>query len=66
MTLHVRVDRDICQGNGVCVQRAPEVFDLGDDEIAEVKAESLPDSRYNEVSHAAASCPTQAIEVEKT
>jgi ferredoxin len=60
------VDQDICQGNGVCAYRSPDVFKLGDDEIAEVTDETVADDRYSEMTRTAASCPTQAITVEKS
>ena len=29
MGLRVEVDRDLCQGHGVCESEAPEVFEVG-------------------------------------
>jgi ferredoxin len=33
-TLAVRVDPRLCEGHALCLQLAPEVFHLGEDEIA--------------------------------
>jgi ferredoxin len=32
--LKVRIDRTLCVGFGDCVEAAPEVFDLDDDDVA--------------------------------
>lgn len=64
MAQTVHVDPDLCQGNGVCVIRAEKVFDLGDDEIAVVLVDEVPEDQEAGVRSAAASCPTQAIAVD--
>ena len=35
--LEVRVDQDLCTGDGLCVQYAPEVFEFDVDGLAYVK-----------------------------
>ncbi|GJO38524.1 hypothetical protein NJB1604_05770 [Mycobacterium marinum] len=40
--MRVVVDRDRCEGNAFCVNIAPEVFILDDDEYAVVIAEPVP------------------------
>lgn len=37
MQLRVRVDQDLCTGDGLCVQYAPEVFEFDIDGLAYVK-----------------------------
>jgi ferredoxin len=37
--LRVRVDQDLCTGDGLCVQYAPEVFEFDIDGLAYVKGE---------------------------
>ncbi len=37
--LDVRVDQDLCTGDGLCVQYAPEVFEFDVDGLAYVKGE---------------------------
>lgn len=37
--LRVRVDQDLCTGNGLCVQYAPEVFEFDVDGLAYVKGD---------------------------
>ena len=59
--LRVSVDQEICQGNGVCERRAPEVFSLGDDDRASVLEAGPTMDHLDDVRAAARSCPTQAI-----
>ena len=37
MSLRVRVDQDLCTGDGLCVQYAPDVFEFDVDGLAYVK-----------------------------
>lgn len=59
--MKIQLDLDVCEGNGVCVRRAPGIFELGDDGLA-VLLEPRPSAeRRDEVQAAASLCPTQAI-----
>lgn len=55
----VTVDESLCTGCGLCSSTCPEVFEVGDDNMARVKSAS-GDCDLNEV---AASCPVEAIKV---
>ena len=54
---------DSCIACERCVDICPDVFQMGDD-IAEVKAEVVPDGLEDAVTEAAEECPVDAIEVE--
>ena len=61
----VRVDLDLCQGHGVCLNEAPRVFDLDRNEM-KVRLEN-PDPGPEEraaVEAAVKHCPTRAIRIE--
>jgi ferredoxin len=58
--LQVHVDTHLCEGHGLCLQLAPEVFDLDDDEIASC-AEHPEPQYFDVVRAAAAACPRQAV-----
>ncbi len=61
MTAHlrVRVDPGLCEAHGLCIEIAPEVFDL-DYDIA--TCDETPDeSSQHGVESAVAACPRQAI-----
>ena len=59
--MHVEVDRDLCESNAVCVGIAPDVFDLGDDDLAVVKVGEIPTNQQDEVREAVAMCPKIAL-----
>ena len=73
--LHVWVDQDLCTGDGLCVQYAPEVFEFDVDGLAYVKSADgelrlAPGSRVDVPSHlrlevidAAKECPGDCIHV---
>jgi ferredoxin len=61
--MRVTVDQDLCEGNGLCVKAAPEVFELGDDDKAQVLIERPGEELRARVETAARRCPRQAIRV---
>lgn len=58
----VHVDEDLCIGCGLCADTCPDVFELGDDGKAKVKAEGACRCCAKD---AADTCPTEAIAVEE-
>ena len=73
--LQVWVDQDLCTGDGLCVQYAPEVFEFDIDGLAYVKDSGgellqspgartgVPDRLRLEVIDAAKECPGECIHV---
>ncbi|HUS61560.1 MAG TPA: ferredoxin [Acidimicrobiales bacterium] len=57
------VDRDLCQGHGVCESEAPAVFAVSKDGVLTVLQESPPDTDRNAVEQAATFCPTHALSI---
>ena len=58
--VRVDVDMDLCQSHGECCFAAPEVFELGDDDVLRWAGE--PDEALrSKVEQAVAGCPVQAI-----
>src|SRR6478609_9914021 len=74
-SLHVWVDQDLCTGDGLCVQYAPEVFEFDVDGLAYVKdtdgelmtaagsRTDVPEHLRLEVIDAAKECPGDCIHV---
>ncbi|OBH38601.1 ferredoxin [Mycobacterium intracellulare] len=60
--MRVRVDPRLCEAHALCVEIAPEVFDLGDD-VATCDEEAAEALRHS-VEAAVAACPRQAISVD--
>ncbi|MFH1790858.1 MAG: ferredoxin [Candidatus Omnitrophota bacterium] len=56
----VTVDDSLCTGCGLCASVCPEVFEVGDDNLAHVKAD---DCKSCDLSEVASQCPVEAIKV---
>jgi ferredoxin len=59
--MRVTVDHNLCEGNGRCVEVAPSIFELRDDDRSYVLIEKPPQSLRNKVELAVRLCPRQAI-----
>ena len=62
--MRVKVDPDLCTGAAICESICPEVFEVGEDNIANVIEPEPDESLWSQVKEAAVQCPTQAIFVE--
>ena len=63
MTWGIRVDRDLCQGHGVCESEAPSVFSVSKDGVLTVLDERPPDAERKAVEAAVKYCPTHALTI---
>jgi ferredoxin len=63
--MKVIVNPDLCEGNARCVEAAPEVFELGDDDQAHVLIERPDEALRAKVERAVRLCPRQAIRIEE-
>jgi len=62
--MKVRIDFDLCQGHGVCMNEAPEVFQVGKDGQVTLLLEEPPEVLRAKVANALRYCPTGAISLE--
>ena len=62
MRVHVEIER--CQGHGVCVGTAPELFDFQDDGKAVAATRELAPTDLDGARAAEAGCPELAIVIE--
>ena len=63
--MKVVVDLSICSLHGLCVETAPEVFEIGDDGALHVLNETPPEGLRGKVNRAVRECPTGAISIEE-
>ncbi|MFJ4847936.1 MULTISPECIES: ferredoxin [unclassified Streptomyces] len=75
--LEVWIDQDLCTGDGICVQYAPEVFELDIDGLAYVKGDDgelreapgasvpVPLPLLTDVVDSARECPGECIHVRR-
>ncbi|CAN5556366.1 ferredoxin [soil metagenome] len=59
--MRVVVDFDLCESNAVCMEIAPEVFEVRDDDFLYILDETPPESLRARVQEAVDRCPKQAI-----
>jgi len=63
--MKVVVDLNACDLHGLCVEAAPEVFEIGDDGALHVLIETPDQSLRANVDKAVRECPTGAISIEE-
>jgi ferredoxin len=61
--MKVTVDPELCEANGLCVAEAPDVFDLGDDEVVSIVLPEPPPELESAVADAVTACPKQALRI---
>jgi sterol 14-demethylase len=60
--LRVRVDLDLCQGHGVCVNECPELFALDEEKLSvKLLHEDVPEELRAKAEAAVRFCPTRAL-----
>ena len=59
------VDQGTCIGCGLCPQICPDVFEMGDDNLAKVRVDPVPVGVGDACREAAQSCPTSAILIQE-
>ncbi len=67
MSWCIKVDKDLCQGHGMCHMEAPELFALTDGDgpyqLVQVLDERPPDALRAKAEAAADSCPNRVISI---
>ena len=63
--MKVVVDFELCEANARCMESAPEVFRLDDNDELHVLVEHPPEVLRKKVQEAARRCPRQAISIEE-
>ena len=59
--LRIVVDRDLCEGNGVCVLAAPEVFEIDATDTLQLKEPQPSAAHLSQVEEAVRRCPRGAL-----
>jgi ferredoxin len=70
MTLRVVIDRELCQGHGVCMDEAPDVFLVieraGEYAQTSLLTETPPEEQRARVEAAVRNCPNRALKIVET
>ena len=59
--MRVQVDRDACEANAVCQGLVPEVFEVDEEDLLDIKVDDVPPALADAVRHAVRSCPKAAL-----
>lgn len=59
----IELDRDRCEGHGLCEETAPEVYRLDDDGELELLVEEVPSELQAKAEAGARVCPVAALRV---
>lgn len=59
--MRLTVDLDLCEGNALCVQTAPGLFTLGDDDKVVITTSEVPARDEERALLAVHMCPKQAL-----
>ena len=59
--MKIRVDYDLCEANALCMEAAPEVFRVEEDDTLTILLEEPGEELRSKVEEAARLCPRQAI-----
>ena len=62
--MHVEVDYDLCESHGRCVEAAPEIFEIRDDDLMYILDEQPGEEHRAAVERAVANCPRQALRLQ--
>ena len=62
--MHIVVDYDLCESNAICMQIAPDVFEVRDDDFLYLLDEAPGEDRRAAMDEAVQRCPKQAIRIE--
>ncbi len=62
--MKVIVDYDLCEANAGCMQQAPEIFEVDDEDNLNVLQEEVPERLREKLEDAVRLCPRQALRIE--
>jgi ferredoxin len=63
--MKVEVDPSICEAHGVCTSILPEVFDLDDEEVLQIRDGELAEDEVKRAEQAVVSCPMGALRLSR-
>ena len=62
--MKIVVDFDLCEANAVCMEIAPEIFQVDDNDELHILIESPGEEYRKKVEEAVRLCPRQALSIE--
>ncbi len=62
--MKVVVNQARCEGHAMCEALAPEVFELGEDGVARVLVQPIPEGLFEQARSGVRACPVAALDLE--
>ena len=63
--MKVKIDTSLCEGHAKCMEAAPAVFEVRDDDLSHLLVDDIPEDQKPLVARAVRTCPRAAISVEE-
>ena len=63
--MKIVVDYDLCEANAICMDIAPEIFKVDENDELQILVEKPPEELRSRVEEAVRLCPRQAISIQK-
>ena len=61
--MRISVNYDQCESNGICMDIAPDLFEVRDDDFLYVLNETASEEQRSDLEQAVLRCPKQAISI---
>lgn len=61
--MKVKIDTSLCEGHAKCMEAAPRIFEVRDDDLSHLLVDEIPDSERAQVQRAVRTCPRAAITI---
>lgn len=59
--MKAEVDLSLCEGHARCMESAPAIFEVGDDDYSHVLVSEIPEDQQADARRAMQTCPRAAI-----
>lgn len=59
--MKAEVDLSLCEGHARCMESAPDLFEVGDDDYSHVLVDDIPEEQQANARRAMQTCPRAAI-----
>ena len=63
--MKAKIDMSLCEGHAKCMEAAPAVFEVRDDDLSHLLVDEIPEAERERVMRAVRTCPRAAISVEE-
>ena len=62
--MKILVDYDLCEANAICMQQAPDVFKVDEEDNLQILMDEIPEAQREAVENSVRLCPRQALKLD--